>query len=775
MIQFAQVDRAVIERAALEYAVNALWQLPLLAGAAWLAIRLLAPPPRTQHRLWVAVLLLAVVMPSHGVHWPASTDSAVPAPPPVPVQPRTPILAPEDASALVSAETPPPDEGVLPISASSPVPGPALHAPLVRLPMSASSVDWFARLYAAVVLLGALRIVRASWAAHALVRHSHPITLPEPLATLWLGYGHNAGVQLPELRESDEVAGPVIIGIRAPVLLVPSGFLRYTEAEVKAALSHELAHVVRHDYAANLLCQVLTLPVVWHPVTHAIERRIGRTREMLCDAMAASRMESSVAYARALLALAQGILERRNGLQAHGLGLLGNNILEERVERLMNVMETKMHRKIEMSVRAKVVRITGAASAMAASMVIAATFHVAPLLAQSTESPATAPTVAQPLAVQAAPAPAPAPQASVPARPEPAPTPAPAPMQGTANPAEPELAAPAEIAPAPFAAPALPNLGDVQIAPSLPGVASLGKGSVVIDDGAATHAHRWTSADGRHYVVLNDQAADPSEDEKQRIEQKAIDARKLAAETAVKIDKDFRLKVQKQVKDDIAYLNRNGSGLGLGNANGVAQASGGNTGGDVYRVGGGVSAPVLLYQPQPELSDEARKTKLTGDVIVSIQVDPTGHPINMHIARGIGMGLDEKALEAVRQYKFKPAMKDGKPVTVEMNIDVNFQSPELKKKMAEARIDEATALARLNALNSPELTAQLARLNSPEFRKELAAAAASQAKALADLNSSQAEMKQSMEDATKRMEEATKRLEAATRALEAAQAQMQKK
>jgi protein TonB len=119
--------------------------------------------------------------------------------------------------------------------------------------------------------------------------------------------------------------------------------------------------------------------------------------------------------------------------------------------------------------------------------------------------------------------------------------------------------------------------------------------------------------------------------------------------------------------------NGNGSGLGSGNGNGMGPGSGGNTGGGVYRIGGGVSAPVLLYQPEPEFSEEARKAKVAGDVIVSIQVDPTGRPIHVHIARGIGMGLDEKALEAVRQYKFKPAMKDGKPVTVEMNVDVNFQ------------------------------------------------------------------------------------------------------
>jgi protein TonB len=119
--------------------------------------------------------------------------------------------------------------------------------------------------------------------------------------------------------------------------------------------------------------------------------------------------------------------------------------------------------------------------------------------------------------------------------------------------------------------------------------------------------------------------------------------------------------------------NGNGSGLGSGNGNGLGPGSGGNTGGGVYRIGGGVSAPVLIYQPEPEFSEEARKAKVAGDVIVAIVVDAHGRAQRVHVVRGIGMGLDERAVEAVRQYRFKPAMKDGRPVDVEMNVDVNFQ------------------------------------------------------------------------------------------------------
>jgi protein TonB len=115
-----------------------------------------------------------------------------------------------------------------------------------------------------------------------------------------------------------------------------------------------------------------------------------------------------------------------------------------------------------------------------------------------------------------------------------------------------------------------------------------------------------------------------------------------------------------------------GNGMGWGNGNGVGPGSGGNTGGGARQIGGGVSAPILLYQVDPEFSEEARRSKTAGNVLVNLWVDENGNPSHVHVIRGIGMGLDEKAVAAVKLYKFKPAMENGKPVTVEMNIDVTF-------------------------------------------------------------------------------------------------------
>ncbi|HEV2323463.1 MAG TPA: energy transducer TonB, partial [Terracidiphilus sp.] len=117
-----------------------------------------------------------------------------------------------------------------------------------------------------------------------------------------------------------------------------------------------------------------------------------------------------------------------------------------------------------------------------------------------------------------------------------------------------------------------------------------------------------------------------------------------------------------------------GGGLGPGNGNGFGPGTGGNAGGGVYHVGGGISAPVPLNSVEAEFSDEARRAKYQGVCLIQMIVDAHGMPQDPRVVRPLGMGLDQKALEAVRKYRFKPAMKDGKtPVPVMITVEVNFR------------------------------------------------------------------------------------------------------
>jgi TonB family protein len=92
-----------------------------------------------------------------------------------------------------------------------------------------------------------------------------------------------------------------------------------------------------------------------------------------------------------------------------------------------------------------------------------------------------------------------------------------------------------------------------------------------------------------------------------------------------------------------------------------------------YRIGGGVSPPSVVSKVAPDYSDEARRARFEGTAILFVVVDENGAPRNLKVLRPLGLGLDEKAIEAVSQWKFRPGMKDGEAVPVQATIEVNFR------------------------------------------------------------------------------------------------------
>jgi TonB family protein len=116
-----------------------------------------------------------------------------------------------------------------------------------------------------------------------------------------------------------------------------------------------------------------------------------------------------------------------------------------------------------------------------------------------------------------------------------------------------------------------------------------------------------------------------------------------------------------------------GGGIGSGNGDGFGPGEGGGMGGGAYRIGGDVSAPQLVSKVEPEYSEEARKAKYSGTVLLSIVVDEHGLPRNIKVVRPLGLGLDEKAVEAVSHWRFRPGMKGGRPVATQAQVEVNFR------------------------------------------------------------------------------------------------------
>ncbi len=119
--------------------------------------------------------------------------------------------------------------------------------------------------------------------------------------------------------------------------------------------------------------------------------------------------------------------------------------------------------------------------------------------------------------------------------------------------------------------------------------------------------------------------------------------------------------------------NGKGGGIGNGNGPGFGNGSGGGSGGGVYKPGGDVTNPIPVNRPEPQYSEEARKAKWGGTVLLSLVVDETGHTREIKVLKPLGLGLDEKAIEAVSKWTFIPGKKGGKPVAVAAQIEVTFR------------------------------------------------------------------------------------------------------
>jgi len=224
----------------------------------------------------------------------------------------------------------------------------------------------------------------------------------------------------------------MVAGVRRPVLLLPEGLRQsggasFDDHALAAVLLHELTHVRRRDYLANLLARVVALPIAYHPATRVLHDRIRQTREMICDAAAAGAFPSKSSYARSLLSLAEGFVVHPSNVEAVGFFDTNGNSLEERI---MKLTESKL----PVSLTLRSVRLMAGTVVLVAGTGAAATLHLktpppivyAMQTQQSTPAlpaPPPLPEPPDPAPLVAVPAPPPIP--APPPAPKPAPTPHP--------------------------------------------------------------------------------------------------------------------------------------------------------------------------------------------------------------------------------------------------------------------------------------------------------------------------------------------------------------
>jgi beta-lactamase regulating signal transducer with metallopeptidase domain len=366
----------MIERILFEYLVNALWQLPLLLVGAWLLIRIARPPLLMQHLLWLFTLLAAVILPAHGWTDLESTPTTVQLADNAgtsQIDPVSVTFIPLESNTLASTPTPVGPSMLTRLAADLP-----LHTG--RFTVSATVVHWSVIIYGMLVMLCLIKLLVSCFAALRIRSSSlgRPLTLLESnLLKECARRIHLSHDRLPDIRSlTQSDISPMIIGIRRPVLLLPESLRHssdptFEEEHLIAILTHELTHVRRRDYLVNLVARVASLPVAWHPAVMAMHSRIRQTREMICDANAASIFPASTVYARSLLTLAESIIQPHPHVEAVGLFDRNRKTLEERIMKLTEP-------QLCVPLAARVTRIAAGAFVLLAATMTAATLHLKP-------------------------------------------------------------------------------------------------------------------------------------------------------------------------------------------------------------------------------------------------------------------------------------------------------------------------------------------------------------------------------------------------------------
>lgn len=158
---------------------------------------------------------------------------------------------------------------------------------------------------------------------------------------------------------------------------------------------------------------------------------------------------------------------------------------------------------------------------------------------------------------------------------------------------------------------------------------------------------------------------------------------KLPVEETIVVAPDIRLPQGGQIGDPTSQFSRvlsNGpggpGGIGPGCCDGVGPSNGPGFGpgpAGIYPAGKmGVTVPQVIFDPEPSFSDEARKAKMQGIVTLLLVVGKDGRPFDVRVGQSLGMGLDEKAIEAVNRWRFRPATLNGQPVATQIAVQVDF-------------------------------------------------------------------------------------------------------
>ena len=300
------------------FLLNALWQITIIAALAVLTSKLLRRmPSRYAHATWVLALAACLLLPltTLFIHRDIAADV------------RAADATTNTYSAISSSVTPTKTGFSLSFHSLS-------HS------VSLSPL-WMRGLLWTYIVLLLFQVTRLGWSCYRTAQlrtlaYSRP--LPPTLARVAERCMQAFSLPQTPVLCLPGSAGPATLGFHRPVLILPESFFTdsLSEEDLSSALSHELAHIRRHDFLFNLLFEIMSVPISFHPGAALIKAKIAQTRELACDEIAAPMLPSTDRYARSLLHIAQSIVSSTPSKSNYALGLFDTNALEERIMNLLN-------------------------------------------------------------------------------------------------------------------------------------------------------------------------------------------------------------------------------------------------------------------------------------------------------------------------------------------------------------------------------------------------------------------------------------------------------
>jgi TonB family protein len=582
----------------LTFLVNASWQIALVSGFAiacdWL---LRGTAASYRHGLWIAALVLAFALPLLG---PARLIKSSQSP-----KPQTVKLA--NGPAFITWTYSPDLD-----SPEAPAPGAPTAVQPVQRYFQASGFHLgrlpatiLVSLYGLFLLFRAGQLIRAWRRTKIIIQSAFACDFSAPVRSIIEKCQAAIGVRRVRILCSAEVPVPITVGVFSPLVILPARLLDDVDEEVlTSAIGHELVHVARRDYLANLIYEIIYLPLSFHPAAALLRRRIKQTRELCCDEIVAARLLRAETYARSLVRLIGAApLGGRLAVDTT-IGISEADILEVRIMSLL--------KRSKLTPRRKRILLIAAALLLAAPCVAATSFALT--FDIDRQEPAMTPQASATLDRQK--------QEQ---------------LRDELKRAVSDLQEKAKTAPESQRAEIQARLLEVQR-------------NLEIHEQLIKAYRDQKQAGEEHLRELLAQM----EKSQPRNENQLREMR----ETLARMDKLNTPEQLLEVQKTITEMERL-------QANHKARA---------------------IYRVDPEYPADAKEKRITGTVLLSLTIDHEGKPQNVQVKRSLYPSLDQAAVDCVKKWRFEPAMKDGQPVSMWINVDVYFGeggNPEAQKQIEE--------------------------------------------------------------------------------------------